>query len=74
MDRIYLFILRVIGSGGYMNSLPLNPSNPSNPSNSPNSPISPNTLNKLNTSKVSGCPGSYMSWWVTKIEFKELER
>ena len=68
MDRNTFSYIRVNSSGCYMNS-----SNPSNPSNFPYSPNTPNTLNKLNTSKASGCSGSYMSWWVTKIEFKELE-
>ena len=80
MYRKYLFICGVNSLGGNMNSLPLNISNPSNSPYTPytpytpNSPNSPNTLNKLNTSKVSGCPGGRMSWWIIKIEFKELRR
>ena len=54
-------------SGGYMSVEPLNFSNPSNSPYTPytpNIPNTPNMLNKLNKSKVSGCPGGYMSWWI----------
>ena len=69
MYRKYLFIY----SEYYMTSEPFDPFNlfqlfQSLP-NSPISPNTPNTFNKLNTSKVSGCPGSYMS---KGVGFKKL--
>ena len=67
MDRKYLSDL-------LYECLPLNFSNPSISSKLSKHSKHSNSSNKLNTSKVSDCPGSYMSWWVTKIEFKELER
>ena len=60
MYRKYLFIC----SGYYMSPELFEPFKLSNLSKHSNS------SNKLNTLKVSGCPGSYMSWWVIKIEFK----
>ena len=59
MHRKYLFICWVNSSGGYMNSELFEPFQTL--PTLPNSPNTPNTLNKFNTSKVSGCPGSYMS-------------
>ena len=59
MVRKYLFICWVNSSGCYMNSELLDPFKLSQLSQS--LPTLPNTLNKLNTSKVSDCPGSYMS-------------